>query len=139
LPRLDTAEFERLTRTLHGDATLGRALSEIEALHRVVFHANPRVDWSLLARSAVQILIAEIVYRHQGRPEGLLAALRAAQNSGSSIAGAAAAIHSYYTTPLGLLMRQELFGADTVFITPDAYDWTALSKGTTRAEGGSVP
>jgi len=55
-------------------------------------------------------------------------ALRRMETDGKSwdvaIRDMAAGIHSYYTTPLGVVMRQDLFGPDAIFFTPDAYDWT---------------
>ena len=53
----------------------------------------------------------------------------AGQNWEAALRELAAAIHSYFTTPLGMVMRQDLFGSDAVFITPDAHTWTAQLKG----------
>ncbi len=133
MAQLSTDEIEQLTRAIHAHDYLARLVSEIEELHRVVFHANPHADWSLVRRSAEQIVIAEIIYRHRGQPEEIHQVLRAMEGSGqtweAAIGELAAGIHSYYTTPLGLVMRQDLFGPAAVFITPDAYEWTAQLKG----------
>jgi hypothetical protein len=133
LSRLAPDEIERLTQALGAHDYLGRILDEIEALQRIVFHANRRADWSLARRSAEHILIAEIVYRYQGHPEQVYFALRALEDGGrtweAAVRELAAAVHSYFTTPLGLVMRQDLFGEEVVFLTPDAYDWTAQLKG----------
>lgn len=106
---------------------LRRVVDEIEQKHRVVFHANPRADWSLVRRSAEQILVAEILNRHDGQADGIYFALRKLEDAGQSWDAAvrtlAATIHSYYTTPLGVVMRQDLFGAAAIFFTPDARDW----------------
>jgi hypothetical protein len=136
-------EIERLTQACGAHDYLGRILGEIEALQRIVFHANQRADWSRVRRSAQQILMAEIVYRYQGHPEKVYFALRALEDGGQSwpvaIRELAAAMHSYFTTPLGLVMRQELFGEEVVFITPDAYDWTAQLQGRECPADGQGP
>jgi hypothetical protein len=142
LSRLAPDEIERLTRALRAHEHLQRILGEIEELQRIVFYANARADWSLARRSAEQILIAEIVYRHKGDPEGVRRALRVAEHSGQTWDAAlrelAAAVHSYYTTPLGMVMRQGLFGRDTVFITPDAHEWTAQQEGKKHSTDGKT-
>jgi hypothetical protein len=133
LSQLAREEIERLTAALQAHDYLARIVREIERSHRVVFHDNKRVDWDLVRRSAEQILIAELVCRYQGRAEGVYFALRALEDGGqkwdAALRGLAAAIHSYFTTPLGMVMRQDLFGSDAVFITPDAHTWTAQLKG----------
>jgi hypothetical protein len=131
--QLARQEIDRLTAALQAHDYLARIVHEIEQSHRVVFHANQRVDWDLVRRSAEQILIAELVCRYQGRADGVYFALRALENAGQKWEAAlqelAAAMHSYFTTPLGMVMRQDLFGSDAVFITPDAHTWTAQLKG----------
>ena len=133
MSQLACEEIDRLTAALQAHDYLARIVREIEQSHRVVFHDNKRVDWALVRRSAEQILIAELVCRYQGRVDGVYFALRAMEDGGQNWDAAlrelAAAIHSYFTTPLGMVMRQDLFGPDTVFITPDAYTWTAQLKG----------
>ncbi len=125
--------MDALLAALRGDGDLTRVVDEIERLHRVVFHGNRRADWSLVRQSAEQILIAEIVSRHQGHVDGAHAALRNLQAQGQDPTAAlrtlAANVHSYYTTPLGIVMRQDLFGDDVVFLTPDALGWTSQVRG----------
>jgi hypothetical protein len=137
LPRLERDQIRILTAALYSEECVERVLREIEQLHRVVFHANERVDWDLVRRSAEQILIAEIASRHGGDPLGIFLRLRALEDSGKSWDAAihelAVQIHSYFTTPLGIVMRQDMFGDEVVFITPDAYEWTAKNRG--RAKG----
>jgi hypothetical protein len=126
--RIAPEQVAALTRAIHAQDCLRRILSELEQLHRIVFHDNEHADWALVRCSAEQILIAEILSRHGGNPDALHFALRALENGGKSwdvaIRDLAASIHSYYTTPLGILMRQELFEEQAVFITPDAREWT---------------
>ena len=133
MSQLARDEIDRLTTALRAQDYLVRIVREMEQLHRVVFHDNKRVDWDLVRRSAEQILIAELVCRYQGRVDGVFFALRALEDAGrnweAAIRELAAAMHSYFTTRLGMLMRQDLFGAEAVFITPDAYTWAAQLKG----------
>jgi hypothetical protein len=141
LSRIAPEETERLTQAIHAQDCLRRILGELEGLHRVVFHDNPNADWSLARRSAEQILIAEIVSRFQGYPDGVYFALRALEDGGktweAALRDTAAAMHSYYTTPLGIVMRQDLFGDQAVFFTPDAETWTQQLRG--GPEGGEPP
>lgn len=132
-------QIETLTAVLTEHDHLRRVVDEIERKHRVVFHANQRADWSLVRRSAEQILIAEILHRHGGRPDGIYFALRKLEDAGQSwdaaLRALAANIHSYYTTPLGVVMRQDLFGEAAIFFTPDARDWVTemqSAKGTAK-------
>ena len=133
MSRIAPDELERLVQAVQTQAHLQQVAGEIETLQRVVFYANPRADWRLQRRSAEQILIAEIVYRYQYHPERILAALRASERGGQTwevaVRELAAAIHSYYTTPLGIVMRQDLFGPQAVFLTPDAYEWADQTRG----------
>jgi hypothetical protein len=143
LSRITPDELERLNQAVHALDYLEHVVREIETLQRVVFYANPRADWRLQRRSAEQILIAEIVYRYQRRPEQVLAALQAIERSGqtweAAVGELAAAIHSYYTTPLGLVMRQDLFGPQAVFLTPDAYAWADQTRGHPAGPSGETP
>jgi len=131
------AQLDALTNAVRHTEYLVRLCDEVERLHRVVFHDNPRADWNRVRASAEQILIAEIVSRYGGRCEGVLEKLRSIQQAGRTWEAAlrelAAAIHSYYTTPLGIVMRQDLFGEAAVFVTPDAYEWTDQNRGTEAA------
>jgi hypothetical protein len=127
--QLAPGQVEALTAAITAQDCLRRVRDEIEELHRVVFHAKERIAWDLVRRSAEQILMAEIVYRHQGHPDGIFLALRALEDHGSTwdeaIRELAAGIHSYYTTPLGFVLRADLFGRDATFIMSDAEDWKA--------------
>jgi len=143
LPPLAHEQLEALSAAIRSRPDLQAIQAEIERLHQVVFHADRHADWALVQRSAHQILISEIVYRYGGSVEGLSANLRSIEQAGKPRAAAvrelAAAIHSYYTTPLGMVMRQDLFGPHTVFITPDAYEWTAQLRGRGQASQGGQP
>lgn len=104
---------------------LHRILRQVEHLHRVVFHERVKnLDWQFVRASAEEILIADIVSRHAGQIDGVYFALRKAEDSGRSwqqaIAEYASYIHNYYTTPLGVVMRRDLFGEDCHFVTSAA-------------------
>lgn len=126
-------ELERLEAALDSQDCLRRVVDEIAKLQRVVFHGNERADWELVRTSARQILMAEIVTRHYGNPEGVFLNLRALEDAGRSwdaaITELATAIHSYFTTPLGVVLRQDLFGDAAVFLTPDAVEWSRRLRG----------
>ena len=143
LSRITPDELERLSQAVRAQDYLEHVVREIEALQRVVFYANPHADWRLQRQSAEQILIAELVYRYQRQPERVLSALQAIERGGQTRAAAvgelAAAVHSYYTTPLGMVMRQDLFGPQAVFITPDAYEWADQTRGRPAGPSGEVP
>lgn len=132
MSQLSPEQRASLTSAVRTDDRLRRLVDEIARLHLVVFHANERLDPELVRRSAEQILIAELACRYQAEPARLLEALRAIQARGQPPHAAsrqlATAIHSYFTTPLGIVMRQDLFGSDAVFVTPDAYDWLAMQR-----------
>jgi hypothetical protein len=125
--------IEQLTAAINAHPDLRRILAEIEELHRVVFHTDENADWSQGRHSAEQILVAEIVTRYHGRADGLVDTLRAIEAAGTrrdaAISNVATRIHSYYTTPLGVVIRQDLFGDQTVLCLPDAYDWKDRQKG----------
>lgn len=104
---------------------LHRILRQVEHLHRVVFHERVKnLDWQFIRASAEEILIADLISRHAGQIDGVYFALRKAEDSGRSwqqaIAEYASYIHNYYTTPLGVVMRRDLFGGDCHFVTPAA-------------------
>ncbi len=143
MARIRREQLGSLTAAIRTHDFLRRAAGEIERLHRVVFHDNQRADWSLAGRSAEQILAAEIVSRHRGQIDGIYFALRKMETTGKSwdeaVRDLAAALHSYYTTPLGIVMRQDLFGQDAVFITPDAYDSTDQIAGTPERSQSETP
>jgi len=133
------AQAEQLINAINTHDFLRRILEEIERLQHVVFHGSPRADWSLARRTAEQILAAEILSRHHGNIDGIYFALRSHEVGGKSWAAAiselATNIHAYFTTPLGILMRRELFGEDAAFLTPEAWDWIKAQRPLTIAAG----
>lgn len=141
MARIDRQMQDALVAAIHSHDFLRRLLEAMEHHHRLVFHANETVDWSLVRRSAEQILIAEIVTRHQGNFDGIYLALRSLEGGGKpwsvAIHELAGTMHSYFTTPLGIVMRGDLFGEDAVFISPEAYDWIRQRKGA-RARGADA-
>jgi hypothetical protein len=141
VPQLAPHELERLLGAIRGQDHLCRLVDEIERLHRVVFHANERADWGLVRASAEQILVAHIMIQRQGDIEGVFFALRALEDAGknwdAALAEVAAATHSYFTTPLGVVMRQDLFGRAAVFITPDAHEWVQSLRAPGASGGGA--
>lgn len=136
MAHLDRQQIDGLRAGIEAHEFLQRLRDAIAELHRVVFHTIERADWELVQRSADQILMAEIVTRHGGRADGPGESLGKLQARGKSYDDAvqevAAAIHSYFTTPLGVVMRQDLFGPEAVFITPDAHHWRAKVRGTSE-------
>lgn len=133
MAQITREELERLEAALDTQDCLRRVVDEIAKLQRVVFHSNERADGERVQTSARQILIAEIVTRHHGNPEGIFLSLRALEDGGRSweaaITELATTIHSYFTTPLGVVMRQDLFGDAAVFLTPDAIEWSRRLRG----------
>ncbi len=140
MARLPEHEIKRLTAAIQEHDYLRRVVEEIERLHRVVFHGNTRADWRLARPSAEQILIAEIVVRHCGQIDGVYFALRKLEDAGQSwddaVRGLSVGVHSYFTTPLGIIMRQDMFGSGAVFITPDALDWVQSQRSVAAADDG---
>ncbi len=125
------AERKRLEKAIRDHAFLHRVLRQIEHLHRVVFHAEA-LEWSYVRIAAEEILIADIVTRHQGGIDGVYYALRHIEDKGHDWAAAvneyASYIHNYYTTPMGVVMRRDLFGEAAHFVTPAAEDDSPLSS-----------
>ncbi|MEW6198602.1 MAG: hypothetical protein AB1601_08080 [Planctomycetota bacterium] len=140
MARLSAEQTEGLLRAIRSDDCLQRVVAEVERLHTVVFHDHARANWELTRQSAEQIVMAEIMCRHQGDPQGIYFALRALEDAGRSwdaaIAELAASIHSYYTTPLGIVIRRDLFGPGAVFFDPDAYEWLTVAGGPPTPGGG---
>lgn len=122
-------EIERLRQAITTQDHLQRILTEIERLQRLVFHSTDRTHWDRLRTSAEQILMAELVSRHEGDPVGLFLVLRAHEDAGQTwevaIASVAGQIHSYFTTPLGIVLRRNLFGDAAAYLAPDAIRWLA--------------
>ncbi len=123
MSQISPAESERLAKAIHEHAFLHRVLRQIEHLHRVVFHAES-LEWTYVRAAAEEILIADIVTRHQGGIDGVYYALRQIEDKGQDWAGAvneyASYVHNYYTTPMGVVMRRDLFGKAAHFVTPAA-------------------
>lgn len=125
MSRVQSAQRERLHEAIHTHDFLHRVMRQIEHLHRVVFHEQcKKLELSFIRDSAEEILIADLLSRHQGNIDGVYFYLRKLEDSGKSwaqaIAEYAAYVHNYYTTPLGVIMRRDLFGDDCHFVTPAA-------------------
>jgi hypothetical protein len=141
--RIAPEQVAALTQAIYAQDCLRRLAGALEELHRIVFHDQEDADWTLVRRSVEQILIAEIVSRHGGNPDAPYFALRALENAGKSwnvaIRDLAAAIHSYYTTPLGVVLRQDLFGDQAAFIVPDAHEWTERLRAAPATQEHQAP
>lgn len=126
MARLSPEQIVELTKSIHSHDFIHRMLREIEKLQRVVFH-SVAVDAATARRSAEQILVAEIATRYYGDIDGIYHALRKIEKSGrpwpAALRELSTIIHSFYTTPLGILMRHEMFGDQAAFVSPDAADW----------------
>ena len=129
MARINAEVLEQLRGAIGSHEYLARLVTEVEHLHEAVFHANPSVDWTRNRPAAEQIVFAEIVLRHRGQPDGIYYALRNAELGGKSWDAAlrdlAAHIHAYYTTPLGLILRRDLFGERAEFLSPEANELMA--------------
>jgi hypothetical protein len=127
VPRIAPDQLKALSGAIHSHDFLHRLWREVEHLQRVVFHSNERADWKLARASAEQILIAELHLRHKGNIDGVYFQLRKIEGEGKPWITAtrdyAGYIHAYYTTPLGIVMRRDLFGEAAVFLSPDAAEW----------------
>lgn len=141
MAKISREQFEQLRKAVKQHDFLHRILRQIEHLHRVVFHAE-RLDPLFVRASAEEILIADIVTRHDGQFDGVYYALRKAEDGGRTWAQAigeyAAYIHSYYTMPLGVVMRRDLFGEDSHFVTPAAGKDSALNRLSEKAAGAAA-
>ncbi len=138
MAELDRQVGERLRQTVRTHEHLRRIVRELEKLHRLVFHGLA-ADAGRVRASAEEILIADIVMRHRGNVDGVYFGLRTAEETGrtwdQAVAEYAASIHAYYTTPLGMLIRRDLFGDAAQFITPDAQRF--LGAVSTRPSGAA--
>jgi hypothetical protein len=134
-------QLNRLLAVARSQEHLRRLTDAIEQHHRLVFHSATDADWKLVRRSAEQILVAEIVTRHRGNADGVYFALRALESAGQpwdeAIHALAGTIHSYYTTPLGIVLRSDLFGEEAVFIMPEAVDWIRQRRAAPAGRAGS--
>ena len=129
MSRLLDTQRKKLCEAIHSHDFLHRVARQIEQLHRVVFHEQSRLlELQFVRASAEEILIAEIITRHHGAIDGVYYHLRKLEDSGrtwqQAIVEYAAYIHNYYTTPLGVVLRRELFGDDCHFVTPAAGKYT---------------
>jgi hypothetical protein len=120
MARISTEQHDALRQAIQAHDFLAALAREIEQQQRLVFHALNDADWSLARGSAEQILMSEVVLRHQGKVEGVFAALEDLQRRGrewpAAIRELASRIQSYYTTPLGIRLRADLFGDQAIFI-----------------------
>lgn len=141
MARLAREQCDALAASILSHDFLHRILRQIEVLQRTVFHSYQRADWSKARRSAEQMLIAELALRYGGDIDRVYFRLRELESGGKDWAAAihdvAAAIHSYYTTPLGMVMRRELFGEDVVFLAEDdAAGWMQQAPDATAGPTG---
>ncbi len=140
MPQLSSEQVESLAQAIRTHDFLRQLLRELEKLHRAVFHTNERADWAHLRAACEQILIAEIVSRHKGNIDGIYFALRSLEGQGKrwdiAIHELAGTIHSYFTTPLGMVMRADLFGDGAIFVSPDAQEWIRERRAARAAAGG---
>jgi hypothetical protein len=139
LPTIAPDQHQAILSAIGTHDFLSRVVESLEHYHRLVFHADEGIDWSLVRRSAEQILVAEVISRYGGNIDGVYHALRAMENGGTPWSAAvqelAGAMHSYYTTPLGVVLRKDLFGDDAVFISLEAHEWIRQRRGATTPKG----
>ncbi len=144
MARLSEDEIARLRHAVQTYDVLRRVVRQIETLHRLVFHRY-ELDATKFRAAAEEILMADVEMRHRGNFDGVYFALRAAEDAGKkwdqAVADYAASSHAYYTTPLGLLIRRDLFGDAASFVSPQAMQLaTAFQAGRSLASpsaGGS--
>ena len=125
--KISAEKLERIAAQIRSAGRLREVCAEIEQLQKVVFHNLESADWSRSGRVAEQILIADILTRQQGEPGRIEQDLKnREQKTGSpqrAVQECASYIHSYFTTPLGIMMRRELFGDAATFLAPEALEW----------------
>lgn len=144
MPRIAPDQLAELRAAIQAHDFLHSLVREVENHHRLVFHSLPKVDWSKVQPSAEQIVIAELCLRYRGKVEGMYKALEDLQRRGRewsiAIREMAGRIHSYYTTPLGMRLRLDLFGDEGVFISPErALVMSAAFTRTTKKSAGQAP
>lgn len=131
MPLIPKDQLERLQRAIRDKDFMHRIVRRVEQLHRVVFHGHD-LDRQLLRASAEEILIADIMTRHNGEVDGVYFALRKVEEGGraweQAIADYATYIHGYYTTPLGIVLRRDLFGDKCHFVSPAARRYSAMYR-----------
>ncbi len=122
-----------LRSTIHTHVFLHRLVRKIEHLLKTVFHAED-LDWRHVRSAAEEILIADILTRHHGNIDGVYFALRKSETEGhaweQAIADYAAYAHNYFTTPLGVVLRRNIFGENSHFVTPMAGRYGTVRKTT---------
>ncbi len=122
-----------LRSTIHTHIFLHRLVRKIEHLLKTVFHAED-LDWRHVRSAAEEILIADILTRHHGNIDGVYFALRKSETEGhaweQAIADYAAYAHNYFTTPLGVVLRRNIFGENSHFVTPMAGRYGSVQKTT---------
>lgn len=132
MAKIGRDERERLAHAIHAHDYLRDVLAAIEHLHHVVFHNDDTADWSRVRPSAEQILTAEILTRHHGDFARVFHRLRAMEADGkpwrAAVRDLAATIHSYFTTPLGLLIRKDLFGDEAVYLSARAAEFLTRQR-----------
>lgn len=123
MSRIADEQRARLRAAILDHEFLRRVLRHVENLQRIVFHAAD-LDWQFVRATAEEILMADIITRYQGNIDGVYFALRKLEEGGKTwqhaITQYATYIHNYYTMPLGVVLRKDLFGEDSHFITPAA-------------------
>lgn len=129
MAQADAELVERLTAAIQSQGFLRDLVLQIEQSQNVVFHASPRAEWSNARGSAEQILITEVITRYKADVGRVQQMLRDLERNGmpwrDAIRDFAARVQSYYTTPLGIVMRRNLFGDDAIFLSPEALEWVA--------------
>lgn len=142
MSRISDEQRARLQAAILDHEFLHRVLRHIESLQRIVFHAEG-LDWHYVRAAAAEILIADIITRYQGNIDGVYFALRKIEESGKSwqqaVTEYATYTHNYYTMPLGVVLRKDLFGEDSHFITPAAgRNSILLKEGSGEAEAAKT-
>lgn len=136
MAQLSPADRDRLTQAVREHEYLRRLVREIEKLHRLVFHRHD-LDVTFIRASAEEILVADIHMRHRGNFDGVYFELRAAEDAGRkwdrALSDYAAKLHAYYTTPLGILIRRDLFGESAHFVSALAQDLAKAVESPTGA------
>lgn len=141
MARISTEQHETLRQAIQAHDFLHAMAREIEQQQRLVFHALSDADWSLARGSAEQILMSEIMLRYHGKVDGIFSALEDLQRRGrewsTAIRELASRIQSYYTTPLGIRLRADLFGDQTVFIARERASGMSSAVSARSASGAS--
>lgn len=125
----------RLRAAIREHDFLHRIRRTIEQLLKVVFRADAADSLDVRA-AAEEILMTDILTRHHGNIDGVYFSLRKAEEAGhnweQAIADYAAYAHNYFTTPLGVVLRRDIFGDDCHFITPAAGRYLSAAQRSTQ-------